>query len=54
MIEPRVSDFGLALIISACESHVTTMLAGTFGYIPPEYGRKWWGQRKGMFIASGW
>ncbi|KAJ3678298.1 hypothetical protein LUZ60_002101 [Juncus effusus] len=36
--EPRVSDFGLARIISACETHVSTDLAGTFGYIPPEYG----------------
>jgi hypothetical protein len=36
--EPRVSDFGLARIISACETHVSTDIAGTFGYIPPEYG----------------
>ncbi|CAL9152769.1 unnamed protein product [Musa hybrid cultivar] len=36
--EPRVSDFGLARIISACETHVSTDLAGTLGYIPPEYG----------------
>ncbi|EMS56119.1 Leucine-rich repeat receptor protein kinase EXS [Triticum urartu] len=37
-LEPRVSDFGLARIISACETHVSTNLAGTLGYIPPEYG----------------
>jgi serine/threonine protein kinase len=36
--EPRVSDFGLARIISACETHVSTDITGTFGYIPPEYG----------------
>ncbi|XP_040377166.1 leucine-rich repeat receptor protein kinase MSL1-like [Oryza brachyantha] len=36
-LEPRVSDFGLARIISACETHVSTDLAGTLGYIPPEY-----------------
>lgn len=29
--EPRVSDFGLARIISACESHVSTVLAGKGG-----------------------
>ncbi|KAM3227715.1 hypothetical protein ACQJBY_059446 [Aegilops geniculata] len=37
-LEPRVSNFGLARIISACETHVSTNLAGTLGYIPPEYG----------------
>ncbi|BAS77439.1 Os02g0194400 [Oryza sativa Japonica Group] len=36
-LQPRVSDFGLARIISACETHVSTVLAGTLGYIPPEY-----------------
>lgn len=40
--EPRVSDFGLARIISSCESHVSTILAGTFGYIPPSMTRLWW------------
>jgi serine/threonine protein kinase len=34
---PRVSDFGLARIISACETHISTNIAGTLGYIPPEY-----------------
>ncbi|TVU32924.1 hypothetical protein EJB05_24689, partial [Eragrostis curvula] len=37
-MEPRVSDFGLARIISAYETHVSTNVAGTPGYIPPEYG----------------
>lgn len=37
-MEPRVSDFGLARIISACETHVSTNVAGTLGYVPPEYG----------------
>nr|KYP74896.1 Leucine-rich repeat receptor protein kinase EXS [Cajanus cajan] len=37
--EPKVADFGLARLISACETHITTDIAGTFGYIPPEYGQ---------------
>ncbi|XP_052875136.1 leucine-rich repeat receptor protein kinase EMS1-like isoform X2 [Gossypium arboreum] len=37
--EPKVADFGLARLISACETHVTTDIAGTLGYIPPEYGQ---------------
>jgi serine/threonine protein kinase len=37
-MEPRVSDFGLARVISAYETHISTNVAGTFGYIPPEYG----------------
>ncbi|KAJ4748551.1 Leucine-rich receptor-like protein kinase family protein [Rhynchospora pubera] len=36
--KPRVSDFGFARIISACETHVSTDIAGTIGYFPPEYG----------------
>ncbi|KAE8658553.1 Leucine-rich repeat receptor protein kinase EMS1 [Hibiscus syriacus] len=37
--EPKVADFGLARLISACETHVSTDIAGTLGYIPPEYGQ---------------
>ncbi|KAK2653811.1 hypothetical protein Ddye_013667 [Dipteronia dyeriana] len=37
--EAKVADFGLARLISACETHVSTDIAGTFGYIPPEYGQ---------------
>ncbi|KAL5562500.1 hypothetical protein UlMin_032247 [Ulmus minor] len=36
--EAKVSDFGLARLISACESQVSIEIAGTFGYIPPKYG----------------
>ncbi|XP_078433770.1 uncharacterized protein LOC144705111 [Wolffia australiana] len=35
----RVADFGLARVIGACESHVSTDLAGSFGYVPPEYAQ---------------
>lgn len=34
-MEPRVSDFGLAKLITPQQTHVTTMVAGTLGYLPP-------------------
>ncbi|XP_075486001.1 LRR receptor-like serine/threonine-protein kinase FEI 1 isoform X2 [Primulina tabacum] len=33
----RVSDFGLAKLLKDDESHITTIVAGTFGYLAPEY-----------------
>ncbi|CAL4953038.1 unnamed protein product [Urochloa decumbens] len=51
--EPRVSDFGLARIISACETHVSTDIAGTFGYIPPEYGMTMKSSTKGDVYSFG-
>ncbi|KAK8451170.1 hypothetical protein SEVIR_6G162300v4 [Setaria viridis] len=51
--EPRVSDFGLARIISACETHVSTNIAGTLGYIPPEYGLTMKSSTKGDVYSFG-
>ncbi|KAK7330399.1 hypothetical protein VNO77_24593 [Canavalia gladiata] len=36
-MEPRISDFGLAKLLVDEEAHVTTVVAGTFGYLAPEY-----------------
>ncbi|CAI0449181.1 unnamed protein product [Linum tenue] len=33
----KVSDFGLAKLLGAGESHITTRVMGTFGYVAPEY-----------------
>ena len=40
--EPWVSDFGLARIISACESYGSTVLAGTLDVYLQNTGILWW------------
>ncbi|XP_010523517.1 PREDICTED: leucine-rich repeat receptor protein kinase EMS1-like [Tarenaya hassleriana] len=51
--KPKVADFGLARLISACETHVSTDIAGTFGYIPPEYGQSGRATTKGDVYSFG-
>ncbi|XP_057966203.1 phytosulfokine receptor 2-like [Malania oleifera] len=35
--EAHIADFGLARMVDASHSHVSTQVAGTMGYMPPEY-----------------
>ncbi|KAB2077803.1 hypothetical protein ES319_A06G120400v1 [Gossypium barbadense] len=35
--EPHIADFGLARQVKEAHSHVSTQVAGTMGYMPPEY-----------------
>uniref|UniRef100_A0A1J3DMR2 non-specific serine/threonine protein kinase n=1 Tax=Noccaea caerulescens TaxID=107243 RepID=A0A1J3DMR2_NOCCA len=35
--DARVSDFGLARLVLDCNTHITTRVIGTFGYMAPEY-----------------
>jgi Leucine-rich repeat (LRR) protein len=51
--EPRIADFGLARLISAYDTHVSTDIAGTFGYIPPEYGQSWRSTTRGDVYSYG-
>ncbi|KAI7737551.1 hypothetical protein M8C21_008854 [Ambrosia artemisiifolia] len=49
----RVTDFGLARIVEAGGSHVSTMVAGTVGYVAPEYGQTCKATTKGDVYSYG-
>lgn len=34
-LEPHVSDFGLAQLLVDSDTNITTVVAGTFGYLAP-------------------
>ncbi|KAF5734125.1 LRR receptor-like serine/threonine-protein kinase [Tripterygium wilfordii] len=49
----RVTDFGLARVVGAGNSHVSTIVAGTVGYVAPEYGQTWKATTKGDVYSYG-
>ncbi|GAB2270042.1 hypothetical protein Dimus_004955 [Dionaea muscipula] len=49
----RVTDFGLARIFDAGDTHVSTTVAGTVGYVAPEYGQTWQATTKGDVYSFG-
>ncbi|KAK2998335.1 hypothetical protein RJ639_024516, partial [Escallonia herrerae] len=51
--EAHVADFGLARLILPYQTHVTTELVGTLGYIPPEYGQAWIATLRGDMYSFG-
>ncbi|CAD6259117.1 unnamed protein product [Miscanthus lutarioriparius] len=51
--EAHLADFGLARLICGYETHVTTDVVGTLGYIPPEYGQSPVATYKGDIYSFG-
>ncbi|XP_050234146.1 tyrosine-sulfated glycopeptide receptor 1 [Mercurialis annua] len=51
--EAHVADFGLARLILPYQTHVSTELVGTLGYIPPEYGQAWVATLRGDMYSFG-
>ena len=51
--EAYVADFGLSRLIFPFDTHVTTELVGTLGYIPPEYGQAWVATLRGDVYSLG-
>ncbi|KAJ4968901.1 hypothetical protein NE237_015602 [Protea cynaroides] len=49
----HVADFGLSRLILPYNTHVSTELVGTLGYIPPEYGQAWVATLRGDVYSFG-
>lgn len=49
----RVTDFGLARLLNVGDSHVSTVIAGTIGYVAPEYGQTWQATIRGDVYSYG-
>ncbi|KAK3211618.1 hypothetical protein Dsin_016324 [Dipteronia sinensis] len=53
-LEARVSDFGMARLVSAMDTHLSvSTLAGTPGYVPPEYYQSFRCSTKGDVYSYG-
>ncbi|KAF0899465.1 hypothetical protein E2562_019962 [Oryza meyeriana var. granulata] len=39
-LTPKISDFGLAKLYDEKKTHISTKIAGTFGYLAPEYAMR--------------
>ncbi|KAK3127600.1 hypothetical protein QOZ80_7AG0575560 [Eleusine coracana subsp. coracana] len=52
-VRAKVTDFGLARVVRPGETHVSTMVAGTVGYVAPEYGQTWRATTKGDVYSYG-
>ncbi|XP_063941942.1 probable leucine-rich repeat receptor-like serine/threonine-protein kinase At3g14840 isoform X3 [Daucus carota subsp. sativus] len=39
-LNPKISDFGLAKLAEEDKTHISTRIAGTFGYMAPEYAMR--------------
>ncbi|GLJ22339.1 hypothetical protein SUGI_0420550 [Cryptomeria japonica] len=39
-LNPKIADFGLAKIFPEDQTHITTRIAGTIGYVAPEYAMR--------------
>ncbi|BBN06173.1 hypothetical protein MPTK1_3g19010 [Marchantia polymorpha subsp. ruderalis] len=48
-----VTDFGLARRMYGQDTHVSTIVAGTLGYVPPEYSQTWRSTTKGDVYSFG-
>lgn len=51
--EAHLADFGLSRLMRPYDTHVTTELVGTLGYIPPEYSQTLMATLKGDVFSFG-
>ena len=51
--EPKIADFGLARLMNPSMSHVSTDIAGTIGYIAPEYNITFGSTKQGDVYSFG-
>lgn len=49
----HVTDFGLARLMDVDDTHVSTTVAGTLGYVAPEYSQTWRATVKGDVYSFG-